>query len=191
MKFKAVSMGTAAIALTTTLFVGQADAGIYCTGVSTTKDYMEVSGSYVSSCIDSGVGNINGNVITDDFFLANPGSGYVGIGDGTFVQSTKTQTKTTGTFSIDANLWNSWNDILIGFKFGTGNNPDEWFVYDLKDLVSSGSWTFWNVFRHGGGLSHIQLYGSGSPTQVPEPGTLALLGAGLLGLGLLRRRRAA
>jgi PEP-CTERM motif len=41
------------------------------------------------------------------------------------------------------------------------------------------------------GLSHIFLAGrfGTPPTLVPEPVTLALLGSGLLGLALARRRR--
>jgi hypothetical protein len=42
---------------------------------------------------------------------------------------------------------------------------------------------------NGLGLSHISLYNPGGGGQeVPEPGTLLMLGAGLLGLGLLRVR---
>jgi hypothetical protein len=189
MKFKAVSIGAGVVALAIGLFASHANAAlIACQQISTTNNYMQVSDSYVSGCVDAGVGNINGNVLTDDFLLANPGSGYVGIGDGTFLQTTNTTSQSTGTFSIDSNLWNSWNDILIGFKFGTGNKPDEWFVYTLNNLVSSGDWSFINIGGTGGGLSHIQLYGSG-PTNVPEPGTLSLLGAGFIGLAFFKRLR--
>jgi hypothetical protein len=38
------------------------------------------------------------------------------------------------------------------------------------------------------GLSHMSFYDSGDDNQVAEPGTLALLGLGLLGLAVLRRR---
>ena len=59
---------------------------------------------------------------------------------------------------------------------------------ESRSQVSSGDWEFVNVFNRGGGLSHIQLYGR-SPASVPEPGTLALLGLGLLGAGVACRRK--
>lgn len=41
----------------------------------------------------------------------------------------------------------------------------------------------------GWGFAMIATYSSAFPTSVPEPGTLALLGIGLAGMGLARRRK--
>jgi hypothetical protein len=43
---------------------------------------------------------------------------------------------------------------------------------------------FWPA---GGAISHLSLYGT--RTSVPEPATLSLLAVGMLGAGVLRRRR--
>lgn len=186
-----IGSGIARIAFTALLATGLPTAAlaadILCK--TSTNNHMLVSDAYVSSCIDAGVGNIGqGNQANDDWLNQLPANhGYTTIGDQTFTQS-----GLTGTFSIDSSQWNNYGQLFVGFKFGTGNTPDEWFIYQLNANVSSGSWNFVKMFDKGGGLSHVSLYGKGKPGEeetVPEPASLALLGIGALAAGVARRRR--
>jgi hypothetical protein len=158
-----------------------------------TNNHMLVDPVYVSSCLEAGYGNGDAGNIgqgggNDPFLQAH--AGWTNIDEGAWTQLTKTKGQTTGTFSLDSSLWDDYLTLAIGFKFGTGNQPDEWFVYDLQHLVSSGLWTFINTFQKGGGLSHIVIYGGERNREVPEPMTLGMLGLGLLGLGFARRKKA-
>ncbi len=184
---RSTSLSAIALASVAFCYMGSASAvPLLCDQANV--NHMYVDTSYVSACLGGGVGNINGNAQTDAFLKGEgAGLGLVGISGGS-----ANQYGSIGTFSLSSSLWNTWNEIAIGFKFGTGNKPDEWFVYLLDPKVTSGWWNFDNVFDRGGGLSHVQLYARNSPTSsVPEPGPLALLGIGLLGLGLARRRKQA
>ena len=186
MNAKAKILGSAAaLALAAACYTVPAGAvAVSCKDLA--KNYMNVDSTFVSTCIDAGVGNI-GNGINDDFLNGGgTAAGWVDIGNGGWSSGGGAS---SGTFSFASSLWNGFDTLAIGFKFGTGNQPDEWFVYELQHLVSSGDWNFVNTFGKGGGLSHVEVYGGKRTTSVPEPATLSMLGLGLLGLGFAARRR--
>ena len=79
-------------------------------------------------------------------------------------------------------------------KLGTGNsNADDHYLFqNLSDLnyavVDFGSLNMGNLSFNIGRISHIGGYG-GTPPSVPEPSAAALMGLGLLMMGLITRRR--
>lgn len=167
---------------------------IICEDVS--NNHMIIDDSQVSACLDAGTGNINGNPSKDPFLLSGgTAAGYslVSKDDASNPFNIETsQAGSAGAWSIDASFWSTNIMGAIGFKFGTGNQPDEWFVFKLNPDVSVGNWEFINVYGKGGGLSHTNLYGSDAGSieaSVPETSALALLGFGLFGIGLFRRRK--
>lgn len=116
----------------------------------------------------------------NDFYLTD-------VAGGVFVPGTTN----SGFFYISNALVAAYDEFVLVLK--GGNDRVRWaaFLLDVPKL-SSGP----DGWRHGTwssrqGLSHATLYGVGDGQTVPEPGSLALLGLGLAGLGMARRRKAA
>lgn len=177
-------------------------ADILCKDSS--HEHMLVSSAYVTSCLAAGTGNINGNATKDPFMLAYTAYTLLGKSDAANSYSILGSSTNNpggwgskGDFSFSPTVWDTYDTVAIGLKFGTGNEADEWFVYAMVSGVSSGTFDFVENTKAGGsGLSHVNVYAycsnpDGCATEqvnVPAPGTLALLGLAVLGMGFSLRR---
>ena len=117
----------------------------------------------------------------DLFYLANNGIATELTFINEFAEpdySNATKTPTGGVSNYD---FMSSSEYEL-FKLGAG--PNMFLIHNTSGLEQLYSYTGFSGL--GSGLSHITSVAS---VSVPEPGSLALLGAGLFSIGLIRRRK--
>jgi len=99
-----------------------------------------------------------------------------------------------GEWSFNPATWSAYNFITIVLKDGgTAPDGDKWSAYLIDPAGLSSGWWRYGLDDSGSykQISHLSVYAREGANNVSEPGMLGLLGLGLVGLGIARRRRQA
>jgi hypothetical protein len=156
------------------------------------------------SCVgvyDPGNDNGQASIFGDATFIDAYGTGWLSLskvedptwGVGALGLELTGQGTTDGTWKVDVNAWDMFaqGDILAILKAG-----NDAAAYEVDLSFTEGSWDVstsnWSA---GDGtnsaLSHFSFWSkeSDSSVSISEPSILAIMGIGLAGIGLARRRR--
>ena len=124
----------------------------------------------------------------DIFSLAEIGTDYIGLIEGGEFRLTADAGGNTGTWLYQPD---AGDPFLSAYLTKAGN---EFSLFTVDSLnPDGGAGGNWQVITSDGvdrELSHISFFNNGSVPQAPVPAPLALIGAGVLGLTMVRRRRA-
>lgn len=172
----------------------QLPSGVNCTAAELTTSISCV-GVY-----DPGSDHGQASIFDDATFISAYGTGWTSLskvedpswGTGALGLTLTGQGAKSGTWSVDSDAWDAYaqGDILAILKAG-----NDAAAYELDLTVTAGTWDVSTSSWAAGddktsALSHFSFWtkGASNPPQVSEPGTLALLGFGILGLYSIRKK---
>lgn len=95
------------------------------------------------------------------------------------LEVTSTDGNLSGTWSFKNSPWGMYSDILLIIKGGP--------IFSAYKAISGDVSGEWAIGAGTPSLSHMSVYGG--RTSVPEPATVLLLGSGLFGAAVFRKKR--